>query len=187
MSSLPLLRADDSLLLIIDMQTRPAAACAPAVWTAARDRTIALARAATTLGLPVAATRQEASALGNIDPEIARNLPVQAERMDKTRFAATGEPHIEQALAMTGRSQVVVCGMEAHIAVVQTLSGLAALGYRAFAVADAICATDPGETDGALARIRIGGVPSLGAHAAMAEWLRDAAHPQADRLLAPRA
>ncbi len=184
MGPLPLLRADDSLLLILDMQTRPAAVCPPAVWTAARDRTIALVRAAGTLGLPVIATRHQADTLGDIEPEIARRLPARAERAGKTRFAATAEPHIEQALAMAGREQVVVCGMQAHVAVVQTAAGLAALGYRAFVVADAICATEPSQTEGALARLRAGGVSVLSAEAALAEWLRDGAHPQCQALLA---
>lgn len=184
MGPLPLLRADDSLLLILDMQTRPASACAPAVWTAARDRACALALAADVLALPVVATRQRTEDLGDLDPEIAESLPPQAEFLDKTAFAAPAETAVEQALAMTGRTQVAVCGMEAHTGVVQTVSELTARGYAPFVIADAICAAHADQTENALARMRAAGIAVLSAEAALSEWLRDSAHPQFQHLLA---
>ncbi|MEX0607720.1 MAG: hypothetical protein WD138_06775, partial [Halofilum sp. (in: g-proteobacteria)] len=69
MAPLPLLHADQSLLLIVDMQSGSAQTCAPASWRGARDRAITLARAAGRLALPVIATRQQGLEGGDIDPE----------------------------------------------------------------------------------------------------------------------
>jgi nicotinamidase-related amidase len=182
MGPLPLLRAEDSLLLIVDMQTRPAAACPADGWTRARDNGIALARAADALALPVLVTQQQPDTLGRLAPEIAQALPDHAEILDKTAFAATDAMDCDQLLAMTGRTQVLVCGLETHVAVLQTAAGLQQQGYAPFVLADGVCARDGTNHQNALERLHAAGVPLVTRESVLCEWLRDADHPLFDRL-----
>lgn len=176
MSPLLLLRGDDSVLLVVDMQTRFAAATPTDIWEHARDGAVLLARAAGELALPVLATQQVPDKLGPIHPDVAAALPDHTERIDKTCFAASGADEFMQALAMTGRRQAVVCGMETHVCVVQTVAGLAAAGYAPFVVADAVCSRESGHKDNALARMQAAGVPIINRESALFEWMRDAHH-----------
>lgn len=171
-----LLDADDSVLLIVDMQTRLAAAMPAEAWAAGRDTAVLLACAADTLDLPILVTRQYPQGLGDTAPEIAGILPDRAVTVDKTCFAATDAGELRQALAMTGRSQVVLCGMEAHVCVLQTAAGLDALGYTPFVVADGVCSRSPAHRDNALARLAGAGVAVTNRESCLFEWLRDARH-----------
>lgn len=176
MVPLLLLRAEDSVLLVVDMQTRFAAATPTDAWEHARDGALLLARAAGELALPVLATRQVPDKLGPIHPDVQAGLPDHTAYLDKTCFSAAGDDEFMQALEMTGRRQVVVCGMETHVCVVQTVAGLAAAGYAPFVVADAVCSRKPEHKDNALARMQATGVPVTNRESALFEWMRDAHH-----------
>jgi len=176
MDSLPLLRAEDSVLLLIDLQTRLASSMPSDGWVRARDSAILLAEAAGELGLPVIATLQYPKGLGALDPDIEAALPAHAERIEKTCFSACAADGFAETLDMCGRRQMVVCGMETHVCVVQTVAGLAADGYAPFVVADGVCSRDPAHADNALARMRAAGVPVVNRESALFEWLRDARH-----------
>ncbi len=171
-----LLDRDAAVLLVVDMQTRLSASMPPEAWAGARDGAILLARAAGELALPVIATRQYPRGLGDLDPDIAGALPEQAVIMDKTCFSAAGADPVREALAMTGRSQVVIAGMEAHVCVLQTATGLSAEGFQPFVVADAVCSRADTHRDNALDRLRAGGVAVTNCESCLFEWLRDARH-----------
>lgn len=185
MGPLPLLRAEDSLLLIVDMQARAAAALPPTAWARARANTTALARAAGALSLPVIATRLTPTECGRIEPEIAQALPAWTDTIDRTCFAATDADRVREALAMAERSQVVVCGMQTHLAVVQTVAGLAARGHRPFVAADGVGARDQADHESALARMRSAAIPLIARESVLAEWLGDPSHPAFEPSPAP--
>jgi len=178
MDSLPLLRAEDSVLLLIDLQARLAASMPSDAWVRTRDSAILLVQAATELDLPMLATLQYPKGLGPIDPDLEAALPDRAERLEKTCFSACGADGFLSALEMTGRRQIVVCGMETHVCVVQTVAGLAKAGYEPFVVADAVCSRDPAHADNGLDRVRAAGISVTNRESAMFEWLRDARHEQ---------
>jgi isochorismate hydrolase len=172
-----LLDIDDSVLLVVDMQTRLSASMPADAWARARDGAILLARAAGELDLPVIVTRQYPKGLGDTDGDLAAALPAHAVTVDKTCFSAAGAESVHQALAMTGRSQVVICGMEAHVCVLQTAAGLAAHGgHTPFVVADAVCSRAEAHRDNALERLRAGGVAVTNRESCLFEWLRDSRH-----------
>ncbi|MFW5969839.1 MAG: isochorismatase family protein [Halofilum sp. (in: g-proteobacteria)] len=171
-----LLDADDSVLLIVDMQTRLGASMPAEEWASTRATAVMLARAAAELDLPVLVTRQYPKGLGDTAPEIAEVLPAGSVTVDKTCFACTADDELRDALAMTGRSQVVVCGMEAHVCVLQTATGLGALGYTPFVVADGVCSRSPAHRDNALGRLGHGDITVTNRESCLFEWLRDARH-----------
>lgn len=176
MSSLPLLRMEDSVLLIVDMQARLAASMPVEAFKCARDATIVLARGADELGVPVLVTRQYPKGLGPTDGDITAALPDAAMTIDKTCFSASGSEALTEALRATGRDQVVVCGMEAHVCVLQTAAGLAAAGHEPCVVADAVCSRSAEHRDNALTRMGAAGIMISNHESALFEWLRDARH-----------
>ncbi len=169
--------ADDSVLLIVDLQTRLTAAMDAGERERVNASTAMLARGSGELDIPVIVTRQYPQGLGDTDPAVAEALPDWAVTLDKTRFSAAGDPGIADALRMTGRRQVVLCGMEAHVCVLQTALELVAAAYTVFVIADGICSRNPDHAAGACARLRSAGVTVTNRESVLFEWLRDAAHP----------
>ena len=131
---------DDTVLLVVDIQERLA------VVMAERERVVAntghLIAAAKLLGVPVLLTEQYPKGLGPTVPELRSALDP-APAIVKMTFDCCGEPAFAPALEQTGRSTVIVCGMEAHICVLQTVLGLLATGMNVHVVADAVCSRNP--------------------------------------------
>ena len=131
---------DEAVLLVVDIQERLAVAMAE------RERVVAnaghLIAAAKLLGVPVLVTEQYPKGLGPTVPELRAALDP-AVPVEKITFDCCGEPSFAPALEQTGRSTVIVCGMEAHICVLQTVLGLLATGMIVHVAADAVCSRNP--------------------------------------------
>lgn len=127
---------EGAALLVIDIQERLAVAMAE------REKVVAnaghLIAAAKLLGVPVVHTEQYPRGLGPTVPELRAAL-APAAAVEKLTFDCCGEPTFAPALEATGRSTVIVCGMETHICVLQTVLGLLAQGLIVHVAADAVC------------------------------------------------
>ncbi|MDI6712637.1 MAG: isochorismatase family protein [Anaerosomatales bacterium] len=145
----------ETVLVVIDVQERLAAAMPRRVETAAAVR--ALARGARVLDVPVIATRQYPKGIGEIVAEISEALAGQPV-VDKLAFDCMAEPAFVVALRTAGRSRPVLCGMEAHICVTQTALSMVDQGLRPVVVADAVCSRRDVDREVALARLRQHGV-----------------------------
>jgi nicotinamidase-related amidase len=165
----------DAVLLVVDIQERLAAAMAE------RDRVVAntghLIAAAKLLGVPVVLTEQYPKGLGPTVPELRAALEPCA-ALEKMTFDCCGEPSFAPALAQTGRSAVIVCGMEAHICVLQTVLGLLAQGWRVHVVADAVCSRDAANARTALELLRDAGAVVTCAETVMFQLLERAGTPE---------
>lgn len=173
-----LVSAPRCAVVLIDLQASLAGAMPSADWQRVHAAATRLARGAGELGLPVIATRQYPRGLGDLDAAIRGALPPAATVVDKTCFGAGGDDPLGEALAMTGRDQVVLAGMEAHVCVLQSAAALQASGYTPFVAADAVCSRDPDHAANALARLQQHEIEVTNHESALFECLRDAAHPQ---------
>ncbi len=136
---MPLCQRDSSQLLIIDAQER----LARAMPTEELEQVVAninrLIAAAKVFGIPVIATQQNSKGLGPIIESIGLNLPPDTQATEKTAYSCCTAPGFERGIsAHPGRRQLIVVGMEAHICISQTVSGLQRWGYQVFVPADAI-------------------------------------------------
>lgn len=160
---------DRSVLLVVDIQAR----LAPHVLhhEALRARVRALIEAARRFAIPCLATEHCAEQIGPLVEDLRATLDPD-EIFAKTRFGAADHPEFVAHLARTGRTQVIVAGMEAHVCVMQTSLGLVAAGYEVFAVADAIGARAARQADRRLAldRLRAAGCTLVGAETVLFEW-----------------
>jgi nicotinamidase-related amidase len=131
------LKRDETVLVIIDVQQRLVPAMPQKVYRRLLTSIQVLAQAAKELGIPVLVTEQYPRGLGHTVEELATTGTVPA--LEKVSFGCCGDQGFLDALAATGRRQVLVTGMEAHVCVYQTVLGLLEEEYGVHLVKDAIC------------------------------------------------
>ena len=93
-----------------------------------------LVRGACELGIPVLVTEQYPRGLGRTVPEVAEHLPADAAPLEKVRFSAAEA----SGFSLGGRDQALVCGIETHVCVSQTVLDLLAGGASTHVAQDAV-------------------------------------------------
>lgn len=169
--------AENSCLLIIDIQLRLTAVMPGKVLERLKRNTSLLLKAANLLPVPVFATQQYPDGLGPMEDEIQAVLPKDYNHFDKTCFSCTDVEDFMKALAATGKRQVVIAGIEAHICVLQTAFALQSAGYDVFVVGDAVSSRQRENYENAIQRMQAAGVTICNTESVLFEWLRDAKHP----------
>lgn len=130
------LSCDTSLLLIVDVQERLSAAMQPDAMQRVERSVVTLLRGAALLDVPIVCTEQYPKGLGPTLPAIVEALPASATRLEKTTFSCSTT--VADVLEGSGRSRIVICGMESHVCVYQTVRDLAGLGYVLHVAADGV-------------------------------------------------
>lgn len=123
-------------ILVIDVQSRLTPAMPPDTLARVVKYARALIGAGKELGIPVLATEQYPKGLGPLVPELRELLP--SPPLVKMHFSCGADPAFAAALENLGRRQIVVCGMEAHVCVFQTVRDLVGMGYEVHLCADAV-------------------------------------------------
>jgi isochorismate hydrolase len=127
-----------------------------------------LVRGAQVLDVPVAATEQYPAGLGPTTQVLSELLD---EIPEKLRFScAECLDWVPEGEGQEQRDQVVVCGIEAHVCVLQTSLDLAAQGFRVFVVADAVASRHKLDWKIALGRLADSGVVVLTTESVLFEW-----------------
>lgn len=150
------LEADQCALIVIDIQEK----LLPPIWRS--DSLVSnsqlLIRLASILKIPTLVSTQYAKGLGQTVPEVASLLP-NVSPIDKTMFSCFGSDVFCSMLKrLPGqRSTVLLCGMEAHICVMQT--ALAALrdGLIVHVASDAVSSRSEWNWQVGLDRMRSAG------------------------------
>lgn len=162
-----LLDATQSQLLVIDIQERLLPVMnEPEPMIANSSRLMAGARLA---DVPVTVSEQYPRGLGPTIPEIAENASAE-EILAKVHFSCAGDAGLSKRLNVAGRKQLVLCGIEAHVCVLQSALGFLAQGYDVFVVADAITSRVPESVRLAEARLRAAGVCLVNVEMVLFEW-----------------
>ena len=176
---MPLCHADDSQLLIIDIQEKLVAAMPEDCMAQLTRNTERLVKAACTLGIPVMLTEQYPTGLGSTMENIVGCLPGDAGCCEKTTFSCCEADSFETQLHRAEeRPQIILAGVEAHICVLQTAAGLQRWGFDLFIVEDATCSRDPANKRNALLRMDQHGIEVTNTESVVFEWLGDARHPE---------
>jgi nicotinamidase-related amidase len=174
---MPLCQSQFSQLLIIDAQERLAAAMDQDLRAQVEGNINRLIKAANILEIPVIATEHNPAGLGKTIAGIREHLQDTVVATEKTCFSCCTASGFERSLtSQPKRKQVVLVGMEAHICIVQTASGLQRWGYQVFVAADAICSRHPFHRDNALERMRHCGIQVTSTESVAFEWLGDSTH-----------
>ncbi len=101
------------------------------------DGTTRLVRFCQELDIPVLVTEHYSKGLGATVDRI-QDLFTPHRPIEKIHFSCAGNEAFSQALADTGRDQVVLCGIETHVCVYQTARDLLREGKQVAVAADAV-------------------------------------------------
>jgi nicotinamidase-related amidase len=130
-----------------------------------------LLQASKLLDIPLLYTEQYPKGLGTTVKELKSLLPHPA--IEKKTFSCLDEPKFKSALVKS-RPQIILCGLETHICILQTALALKAMGKEVFVVEDATLSRSSLHHQNAIARLRSEGIVITNAESVMFEWLRAA-------------
>ena len=108
------------------------------------DKTCRLAQGLKVLGIPHIVTQQYTKGIGETIPSIAEAIG-EFTPIDKTTFSCMGHVDFVNQLEIISKPNVIVCGIEAHICVQQTVEQLLKEGYRVYVAAD--CCSSRSQSD----------------------------------------
>jgi nicotinamidase-related amidase len=145
-------------------------------WERTVDRATRLVSGARLAGLPVLYTEQYPRGLGATAPELLKQLDGAA-RFEKRTLSALGAPGLREALFGLARRQAVVCGIETHACVNQTVHELLAAGFTVHLPADAISARSLRDHEPAWQKMIGSGAIPGSVESVLFECLRSADHP----------
>lgn len=142
-------------LVVVDVQTRLLGSIHEGAFTV--SQIVKAIQGFRIAGAPVLVTEQYRKGLGETDPAIVSALDDVAP-IEKMSFSCADHPPFLDRLNDLGRSQVVLCGIEAHVCVLQTAVHLVMRGYETYVLADAISSRTPRNVEIALRRMEQTGV-----------------------------
>ena len=126
------LAPERATLVVIDVQEAFRKAIPSFDEVAAASAT--LVQGARAIGVPIVATEQYPKGLGETVPEIAEHLPPDVRPLDKLRFSAAEADGFD----LEGRDQALVCGIETHVCVNQTVLDLLERDVQVHVATDAV-------------------------------------------------
>lgn len=129
------------------------------------------------LGAPIIVTEQYPKGLGPTIPEIA-GLFSDFRPLPKVAFSCCGDEGFQRELRSVNRQQVLVCGIETHVCVYQTVMDLLASRYHVEVVADAVSSRTADDRQTGLQRLRDEGARITSVEMALFELMRVAGGPK---------
>ncbi|WP_429153434.1 isochorismatase family protein [Aeromonas hydrophila] len=145
--------------------------------------TARLVAGARLLSLPVVWLEQNPDKLGATVPEL-QLMQAGDLVLPKHSFGALGEPALADALARQGVSHWLVCGIEAHICVYQTVQGLLDAGSQVSLVVDAVSSRSAANRELAIHKLAAHGAELTSVEMCLYELLGDCRHPAFRSILA---
>lgn len=131
------LDSDKAALVVIDVQEKLCLAMDDKVLQKLTKNTGILLESARELKIPVLFTEQYVKGLGMTIPEL-KEKAVDAAYFEKMTFSSCGSPGFVEKLKETGRTQIIITGMETHVCVLQTVIELRDAGFEVHVVKDAV-------------------------------------------------
>ncbi|MCC6797216.1 MAG: hydrolase [Candidatus Hydrogenedentes bacterium] len=175
-----MLDRNNAALVVIDYQERllPKIHGAEAV----TEQAIKLIRFARELDIPILWTEQYPKGLGHTVETVAAELRGKTP-IEKTAFGCLGDTNFATAVDNTGRKQLLLTGIEAHICVMQTALLALEKNYAVFIPRDAVGSRFPNEYDAGLSRLERAGAEIVTTEMAIFEMLREAGTPEFKKAL----
>jgi nicotinamidase-related amidase len=128
------------------------------------------------LGLPLFVTQQYTKGLGETIDEI-KSVIKDFQYIEKKDFSCFDEPVFAEKLALSGALNVIICGIESHVCVLQTALDLKEAGYVPVVVMDCVSSRSFDNIDLASERFRYEGIMMTSLESVLFELTRSAGDP----------
>lgn len=148
-----ILQRDKTVLLIVDIQERILKVMQR--YENLIGNTLKLIQGFKTLHIPIYYTEQYPKGLGETVSELKNEL--ENEAIQKMSFSCSGAGDLFEEFKQKGFEQIVVCGIESHVCVQQTVLDLVANDFQVDVAADAISSRRDFDYSLALDRMRANG------------------------------
>ncbi len=127
---------EDTMALIVDFQER----LVPVIDQQEEliHNTEILIKGLQILDIPMVVTQQYTKGIGMTVPALKDLFEKEFYYEDKVTFSCAQDENILQKIKATGRKNILVCGIEAHICVLQTIIDLLSMGYQVYLVEDCV-------------------------------------------------
>ena len=150
------LERDKAVLVVIDVQEKLCVAMDDAELKTLVKNIGILLESAVELNIPVLVTEQYVKGLGATLPEL-KEKAAHAPCYEKMAFSCCGSTEFVEALKATGRTQVIITGMETHVCVLQTVIELRDAGLNVHVVKDAVMSRSPQNRETAMQAMTLAG------------------------------
>jgi hypothetical protein len=142
---------EHSSALIIDIQER----LFPFIFENEKlvKNTVILIEGLKALSISILVTEQYVKGLGPTVAPIAAHIEG-IKRTEKMCFSCCDEPKIAEAIALAGKENIIIAGIESHVCVLQTVIDLRHNGYQPVVVEDCISSRHESDKRTALDRMR---------------------------------
>jgi len=130
------------------------------------------------LGLPILVTEQLPEKLGPTVIELREVLGSDYRPIIKAEFSAFANEPFRRTFAAAERTQLILCGIEAHVCIRQTTLDALALGYEVFLVEDAVSSRYEFLYRSGVQSCVEAGAKRTNAEAVLFELMATAEHPQ---------
>jgi nicotinamidase-related amidase len=182
MEELAHLRPESCALMVVDIQER----LMPAINSREEmtRNSALLMKAAEVMKIPIVATTQYAAKIGELLPAIRAELG-DVVPLDKMQFDCFANQIIKERIKKLPReiNTLIICGVETHICIYQTVLGALQAGYRVWVPADAVSSRAVSNYETGLARIKDLGATVGNTEMIIYELLHRAGTPEFKELL----
>lgn len=129
------------------------------------------------LDLPLLVTQQYTRGLGETVDEI-KSVIRDFQYIEKIDFSCMDEPVFAENLALSGAQNVIICGIEAHVCVLQTALDLKSAGYNPIVIMDCVSSRSFDSVDLAAERFRHEEIMMTSMESILFELTRSAGTPE---------
>lgn len=166
-----MINREDTIAVFIDFQEK----LMPAMFRKEEleNKVIRLAQGLAVLGIPNIVTQQYTKGIGPTIESVATAIG-EFEPIDKTCFGCMGHVDFINKLELSGKKNVIVCGIEAHICVQQTVEQLIEEGFNVYVPVDCISSRSQNDCLWACERMERMGAVMTTYESVLYELLRDA-------------
>jgi nicotinamidase-related amidase len=149
------LKREDAALVVIDMQEK----FKPHIfeWENILSNIIKLIKGASVFNMPAIATEQYPEGLGKTVDDIDDVFNLIS--IEKTCFSCWKSEEFKNKIS--GKINIILCGIEAHVCILQTALDLLSEGYNVYLVVDAVSSRKKSDKEVAVMRaVQAGAIPS---------------------------
>ncbi|WP_316771992.1 isochorismatase family protein [Streptomyces sasae] len=148
-----------------------------------KHNTVALARAAGVLGIPLVVTTTAADSMwGPTTPELVEALPAGQKIIDRSTVNAWHDDRVREAVKATGRRKLIFAGVSLEVCAALPAIAATAAGYDAYVAVDASGTFSRTKRETGLLRMQQAGVVVSDYATLMVEALADNALPESGAL-----